>query len=478
MSNQEWPIYYAENLVVGDDSSSVGVATLWTPKELFEKKLTAGTYRIIGQLYSNDGINPLLRNVLASPTIRTIILCGQDRIGSADALSCLVENGINHKGEVIGKEEARVEQEIPREAVERFRKNVRLIDKRGVMNPAEIQPLIDSCAQDATPWAEPELFPEPDLSTERFPSEGASYTYRGKTVAEVWPKILHGLLRFGEEKKANHGTMQRELLDISAVVTEECPENIKLPEYMPFTLEHFEKYKPQVMSSEPLESLSYTYGMRLRDFNGINQVTAIIEKLKNKPWTRQAVAVLWDVEKDVNSEHPPCLNIISALVKDDQLVMTAFFRSNDMFRAWPENALALRCMQQEIADAVGIKMGPLTTISASAHIYEENIPAAREVLKTAYPKLPCEQDRRGNYLIKVVGEEIEITHLSPTGRKLDTFTGKTAMELMNQIASNEGTSVFIHAMDLGAELQKAEIAIRLGIQYTQDRPLPYKEIKS
>jgi len=48
------------------------------------------------------------------------------------------------------------------------------------------------------------------------------------------------------------------------------------------------------------------------------------------------------------------------------------------------------------------------------------------------------------------------------------------MDLMNQIASNEGTSVFIHAMDLGAELQKAEIALKLGLQYTQDRPLPLK----
>ncbi|PIW36472.1 MAG: hypothetical protein COW24_05165 [Candidatus Kerfeldbacteria bacterium CG15_BIG_FIL_POST_REV_8_21_14_020_45_12] len=474
MEKTDWPIYYAENLVIGNSASSVGVATLWTPKELFQKKLKADTYRLIGQLYSNDGINPLLRNVLANPCIRTIVLCGQDRIGSADALACLMKNGINAKGEVIGKEEARVEQEIPVEAVELFRANVTLIDKRGIMNPAEIQKVIDDCEQQPELWAEPQLFPEPDLSTDRFPSEGAAYTYRGKTMAEVWPKLLHGLLRFGEEKQTNYGTKQKELLDVTAVITDEDPASPDLPDYLPFTLEHFEQYKPQVLSAEPLPTLSYTYGMRLRNFDGVNQVEAMISKLKAEPWTRQAVAVLWDVATDNDSEHPPCLNIISALVKDDELVMTCFFRSNDMFRAWPENALALRCMQKEIAEAVGIDMGPLTTISASAHIYEENIPAAREIIETAYPKLPCEQDRRGNYVIKLLEGAIEVTHLSPVGRKLEKFSGNTAMDLMNQIASNEGTSVFIHAMDLGAELQKAEIALKLGLQYTQDRPLPLK----
>lgn len=478
MEIKEWPLYFAENLILGSAASSVGVATLWTPKEAFAKKLKPESFRVVGQLYSNDGINPMIRNVMANPTIRTIVLCGQDKIGSADSLSCLIKNGLNEKGEVIGKEESRVEKEIPRNAVELFRKNIQLIDMRGVLKADDVQGAIDGCAQDTTPWAEPQLFPEPDLSTDWYPSENSGYIYRGKTVADVWPKVLHGILRFGEEKESHHSPKQKELWNVVTVVTDEDPQNIAWADYFNFTQEHFEGYKPQVMTAEPVPSLAYTYGIRLRDHAGVNQVESIIAKLKAEPFTRRATAALWNVEMDDASEHPPCLDLVQCVVKYDALYMNAYFRSNDMMRAWPENALALRTLQKEIADAVGVMLGHLTIISTSAHVYEESYAAAKEVVEKAYPTLPCEQDPRGNYVIKVVkGEEIQVTHLTPQGRKIGLIRGKKAMVIFNEIARNEGVSVMIHALDLGAELQKAQIALELGLPYTQDRPLSFDELK-
>ncbi|MBI2411102.1 MAG: hypothetical protein HYV32_04395 [Candidatus Kerfeldbacteria bacterium] len=478
MEHKEWPLYFAENLILGSEKSSVGVATLWTPKEAVANRLNPETFKVVGQLYSNDGINPLLRNVLANPTIRTIIVCGQDKIGSADSLVNLINNGINEKGEVIGKEESKVEKEIPRDAVELFRKNVQIVDVRGTWKPKELQPIIDKYKQDPIPWAESQVFPEPEISTDWYPSEGSSYTYRGKTVADVWPKVLHGILRFGETKKSNHtNTTQKELLNIVTVVTDEDPDNIIWADYFDFTREHLQGYLPQVMTPDPIPSISYTYGMRLRNHNGVNQVHTIIEKLKKTAWDRQAVAVTWNVEQDNESPHPPCLDIVQALIKYDKVYLTVYFRSNDMFRAWPENAFALRAMQKEIADAIGFPMGSLTVVSNSAHIYEENINKAKDIVEMWYPKLPCEQDPRGNYVIKVIaGKEIQVTHMSPSGRKIDVITGTTAMGIFNELARNEAVSVYIHAMDLGAELQKAEIALTLGIEYTQDRPLPYDQL--
>jgi thymidylate synthase len=482
MSATEWPVYFAENLILGSEKSSVGVATLWTPKEAFSKKLKPESYRVIGQLYSNDGINPMIRNVMANPRIRTIVLCGQDKIGSADSLSKLLENGINEKGEVIGKEEARVEKEIPREAVELFRKHVQLLDLRGNLKAEEVQSAIDSCKQNTDAWAEPQLFPEPEITADWFPSEESLYVYRAKTVADVWPKILHGIMRFGEEKMTHYSTKQKELYNVTAVITDEDPEHIAWAPYFNFTKEHFEGYKPQVMTNEPVPSLSYTYGIRLRDHNGVNQIESIIAKLTAEAFTRRAVGVLWNVATDDGSEHPPCLTVVQASINYDKLYLTCYLRSNDMYRGWPENTLAFRTMQKEIADAVGLPMGPLTTISTSAHVYEESFAQIQELLTEYYPKLPCEQDPRGNYVIKVVtknptDKRIEVTHMTPQGRKVALYKGTKAMEIFNEIASNEGISVYIHALDLGAELQKAEIALQQGIEYTQDRPLPFDQLK-
>lgn len=480
MSDASWPVYFAENLILGNEKSSVGVATLWTPKEAFSKKLKPESYRLIGQLYSNDGINPMIRNVMANPTIRTVVLCGQDKIGSADSLSKLLENGINEKGEVIGKEESKIEKEIPREAVELFRSHVKLIDMRGVLNAEEIQAAIDACEQNVEPWAEPQLFPEPEISADWFPSEDSQYTYRAKTVADVWPKILQGIMRFGEEKMTHYSTKQKELYNVTAVITDEDPENIAWAPYFNFTKEHFEGYKPQVMTAEPVPSLAYTYGIRLRDHNGVNQIESIINKLKAEAHSRRAVAVLWNVATDDQSEHPPCLTVVEAAIKYDKLFMTCYLRSNDMYRGWPENTLAFRTMQKEVADAVGLPMGPLTTISTSAHVYEENFAQIQDLITEYYPKLPCEQDPRGNYVIKVVAKDpadkhIEVIHMTPQGRKVGLYKGKKAMAIFNDIANNGGISVFVHALDLGAELQKAEIALEQGMEYTQDRPLPFTQ---
>lgn len=427
----------------------------------------------MGQFYSNDGVNPLLRNILAKPEIRTLVICGQDRIGSSEALFCLINNGINENYEVIGCENSRVDREIPREAIDAFRANVTLIDQRGVMKSDEIAKVIAECAQDVTPWREAAIYPEAEISSDWFPSEHSGFAYRGATVADVWPKLMHAILRFGELKDSNHTSgKQRELLNVSAVIDNENPDDLQFADYFEFTREHFEEYKNQVLTAEPIESLAYTYGIRLRDHSGVNQIEEMIDKLKKEPSTRQALASLWDVTKDHASSHPPCLTIVHALIKYDKLFLVCYLRSNDIFRAWPENALAFRLLQKEIADGVGLPLGPLTTIADSAHIYQENFVRATEIVDTWYPKLPCEQDPRGNFVITVVPKShIQVTHLTPQGKKIAQYKGKKAVELMNAIASDEGVSVPIHALDLGAELQKAEIALKYTIPFTQDQPL-------
>lgn len=140
---QDWPIYFKNNLYVGDVESSVGVTTLWTKKELIGEHLDKAKYGLVGQLYSKKGINYILRNILANPHMRHIVLCGSDLSGSGQALINLVEKGIDEEHSVIGVADAHIEKEIPREAIEAFRKNVEIIDMREEQSPAIIAKTID-----------------------------------------------------------------------------------------------------------------------------------------------------------------------------------------------------------------------------------------------------------------------------------------------------------------------------------------------
>ncbi|OGY81880.1 MAG: hypothetical protein A3I91_02455 [Candidatus Kerfeldbacteria bacterium RIFCSPLOWO2_02_FULL_42_19] len=469
---KEWPIYFKDNIIVGNLQNSVGIACLWTPKVMFARKLNAASYCVLSQLYSNDGINPILRNVLARPQIHTIVICGQDKIGSADALTKLCVSGIDEKYKIIGKLEAKVDKEIPREAVELFRRNVKIVDMRGVLDAAKIQQAVREHAAPNTPWAAPQLFPEPELSTERFPIDPHGVKIREKYVAQAWLRVLYYIMRFGAEKPTHHGTNQKELLNMMTIITDEDPENIHWADWFNFTREHFEGYKLQVMSAESIPSLEYTYGMRLRNHDGVNQIETLIAKIREEYFSRRAVAFTWNVAQDNVSQHPPCLDLVQVIVQDDTLHMTCYFRSNDMFRAWPENALALRTMHKEIADGVELPMGEMCIISHSAHVYEENYNEVKELLKNYYAKevVFCRFDPRGNFTIHVNREkrQLEMIMMTPKGEKIVKYEAPDAFRMMQKLVADEAVSEIGHALDLGEELMEAEICLRTGLEYRQD----------
>ena len=98
MELKNWPILYKDILLKGDLASSTAVCCLWTEREVVEKVIAdASLYSIIGNLYSAQGINAMLRNVMANPRIRTIILWGAELSLSGHALLAFIKEGIDEE---------------------------------------------------------------------------------------------------------------------------------------------------------------------------------------------------------------------------------------------------------------------------------------------------------------------------------------------------------------------------------------------
>ncbi|MEM4098123.1 MAG: hypothetical protein QXS81_05510 [Candidatus Micrarchaeaceae archaeon] len=53
-----WPLYYKDELILGNPASNVAIYTLWTRKELLSE-LPRDKFAIIGNLRTTYGINPL-----------------------------------------------------------------------------------------------------------------------------------------------------------------------------------------------------------------------------------------------------------------------------------------------------------------------------------------------------------------------------------------------------------------------------------
>jgi hypothetical protein len=135
-------------------------------------------------------------------------------------------------------------------------------------------------------------------------------------------------------------------------------------------------------------------------------------------------------------------------------------------------------LQKYIADKLKWPIGNLTVISNCAHIYDNNWQKAQKIIEKYGNRLNCTPDPRGSLVISIEKDNIVIKHLSPNGKPLQVFKQsgkeeKATMKLYNKLVSNDVISQLNHAFDIGAEIQKAEIAIKEGAKYTQDQELKF-----
>src|SRR3989338_4689673 len=71
MDLKAWPILYHDILRVKDKKHHLGVCSLWTQRDVVEEILEDVAYNVIGNLYSGQGINAMIRNVMAKLAAET-----------------------------------------------------------------------------------------------------------------------------------------------------------------------------------------------------------------------------------------------------------------------------------------------------------------------------------------------------------------------------------------------------------------------
>lgn len=510
ISKDNWPVYFRNILRVGNLNSNVGIVTLWTERDVVEKKIPKNLYAAIGNLYAAAGINHMMRNIFANPLIRYLVVWGADMSQSGHALIRFIERGIDSQYKIVDAR-GELEREIPQKAIEEFRKSVKVIDMRG-KTLSFVRELIPTLPKIEPFYDKPRLFPPAKPEVSEWPSETVGFRAEAKTVAQTWLKILNLIQRYGKTEKTRYSSNNRlkEILNLIAVVEDEIPQNEYFPHYLPFSKEELNAYYPEMMTSRRIPGAAYNYGQRMRSQKGINQIKEIIALLSKRPFSKKGLAVLYEVDdwKKSDTSDTPCMTQLHARVAQNKLFITCYFRSQDMFHGWPRNAFALRRVQEEISKGTGFKMGPLTIITMSAHMYSDDWKTVEEILKTSYlgelkykPRYPhLIPDRRGNWLIDIdysADLKVDKFYTAPShtyaakaknlkgkivaklykdenmDRVLATFEGRTAKEVYWQIVDWELMTHPSHIFSIGEELAKAEMALRLGLEFKMDSPLDF-----
>jgi len=102
----------------------------------------------------NIGIEKIVANVISNPHIRYIIICGDDIRGhrSGSSLVALNKNGIDEKHRIIGAPGAiPYIENLKIEAIERFRKQIEIVNLIGISDKKKVEKSIDECVAMSPP---------------------------------------------------------------------------------------------------------------------------------------------------------------------------------------------------------------------------------------------------------------------------------------------------------------------------------------
>ena len=122
----------------------------------------------------NIGIEKIVVNIVSNSNIRYLVLCGIEvaRHNSGDALKCLLEKGIDERRTIVGSKAITPYLfNIPLESIERFRRQLTLINLLNEMNPKVVDKAVWSCYQEEPvkfqnyTLHDPGGYPEPAISS-------------------------------------------------------------------------------------------------------------------------------------------------------------------------------------------------------------------------------------------------------------------------------------------------------------------------
>jgi len=400
-----------KDVLIINPKGFIAICTLWSRKEQV-LRLIPEVYRGkvwgIGTLYSVYGINYLIHTLAWNPQISYLVLYGSDLGGAGEALVELFRGGKPPALKLMWS----------LDEVREVLKGVEVVDLREEYVKGYKNSLVEFLAK-----AEPRgVRAKVELELMEARVNGWPLPVSGVTISETsifaaWVKVLYAVLRYGYLKWSEYGEKQKELLNVVVAlnVLGSPVEYEKLFQYVPE--EVFKKHVDSLFSGKKERGVEYTYGERLRKHSlGGDQIRYIVEKLRANSSTRRAIAVTWYHAVDMESENPPCIVLIQGCVMGDYYNHTVFIRSNDMYAGWPVNVYGQVRLAEHIASQLGLKVGVVTTISSSAHIYEHDWERAKKVVgENEWVFKRFVPDPRGNFLFN--GDVVE--HRAPTGELVE-----------------------------------------------------------
>ncbi|MFN0254431.1 thymidylate synthase [Pedobacter ureilyticus] len=140
-------------------------------------------------------------------------------------------------------------------------------------------------------------------------------------------------------------------------------------------------------------NLGPVYGSQWRSWptpsgGHIDQITQIINTIKNNPDSRRIIVSAWNVAEIENMALPPCHAFFQFYVADGKLSCQLYQRSADIFLGVPFNIASYALLTMMVAQVCGLEAGDFIHTFGDAHIYNNHLDQVKLQLSRDPKPLP------------------------------------------------------------------------------------------
>jgi thymidylate synthase len=208
-------------------------------------------------------------------------------------------------------------------------------------------------------------------SARRTPTITAVVTVEAQTLGEAWLALSGRILHDGTDA-AYDGLPMRELAVVTLSVAEPDENDPVIaaladPEWLAWMHANFTR-------PDDVTELggARSYGARLRDYGGRDQVEWVVERLRADPASRSATITTFEPLSDTS--YIPCVSMLDFWrPHGDAVDLVVYAHSLDFGKKAYGNLVELARLQAEVAGRLDASVGSLTIHVKSAHVYEPEL---------------------------------------------------------------------------------------------------------
>jgi thymidylate synthase len=169
----------------------------------------------------------------------------------------------------------------------------------------------------------------------------------------------------------------------------------KFPKYSESWKAHMKEFVQKVAEDAGFAArwgeLGPVYGSQWRNFEGVDQISEVIQAIKEKPDSRRHIVSAWnpkEIPVMAKSGLPPCHVLFQFYVAEGRLSCQLYQRSADVFLGVPFNIASYALLTMMVAQVCDLQPGTFVHTFGDVHLYNNHMEQAREQLSRTPRKLP------------------------------------------------------------------------------------------